>query len=94
MYTLCFSLLSYGSVSKHSVLFQTQGNSCRSVQNSENCLWKLNSISYALHVFKWFRRCRMECENLENDSRSELLSTAQNLEIVTEFLDRWAGIFK
>jgi hypothetical protein len=36
----------------------------------------------------------MECENLENDSRSELLSTAQNLEIVTEFLDRWAGIFK
>jgi len=36
----------------------------------------------------------MECENLENDSRSEQLSTAQNLEIVTEFSNRWAGIFK
>jgi hypothetical protein len=36
----------------------------------------------------------MECENLEYDSRSEQLSTVQNLEIVTEFLNRWAGIFK
>jgi hypothetical protein len=33
----------------------------------------------------------MECEILENDSRSEQLSTAQNLEIVTGFLNRWAG---
>jgi hypothetical protein len=36
----------------------------------------------------------MECENLKNDSRSEQLSTAQNLEIVAEFLNWWAGIFK
>jgi transposase len=39
---------------------------------------------YLIHVFKWFKRYREECEDIQDSPRRGQPSTTQNVEAVAE----------
>jgi hypothetical protein len=81
MLKLCFSLLSYSTVSKHHDLLQSQNN-YRSMWTATNCLQKWSS--YLTHVFKWFKWFR-DWQDSEDDPICRQQSPAQNLKLVVTF---------
>jgi len=83
MLKLCFSLLSYSTVSKHHDLLQSQNNNYRSMWTANSCLQKWSS--YLTHVFKWFKWFRDGQKDSEDEPICRQQSPAQNLKLVVTF---------
>lgn len=92
MWKLCFSLLSYSTVSEHHDLLQTQNNNYRSMRTAYSCLQKWSS--YLTCVFKWFKWFRDGQKDSEDDPVNRHQSPAQNLKIVIHLMNLMPQIVK